>query len=127
MRAAGGGKSTIAAALAAGGRAAVLSLDDLYLGPAARARLAATVDPLLATRGVPGTHDVALGRAVLAKLVARKPVALPRFDKATDAPRPVADVVDVGVVGLPAAAGVLAVDVAGDDGAGHVQRWPVGL
>jgi len=36
---------------------------------------------------VPGTHDVALGVAVLAALVAGRPVALPRFDKATDAPR----------------------------------------
>ena len=88
----GAGKSTIAAAVsatvtAAGGRAAVLSLDDLYLAPAARARLAVEVHPLLATRGVPGTHDVALGVAVLAALVAGRPVALPRFDKATDAPR----------------------------------------
>ena len=88
----GAGKSTIAAAVsatvtAAGGRVAVLSLDDLYLAPAARARLAVEVHPLLATRGVPGTHDVALGVAVLAALVAGRPVALPRFDKATDAPR----------------------------------------
>lgn len=95
----GAGKSTIAAAIAAqGGRVAVLSLDDLYLGPAARARLAAAVHPLLRTRGVPGTHDVALGLDVLAKLVAGMPVALPRFDKATDAPRPVADWPVVGPV-----------------------------
>ncbi len=88
----GAGKSTIAAAIAArGGRVAVLSLDDLYLSPAARARLAVEVHPLLATRGVPGTHDVALGVDVLAKLVAGERVAVPRFDKATDAPRPVAD------------------------------------
>lgn len=88
----GAGKSTIAAALARhGARVAVLSLDDLYLGPAARRRLAEQVHPLLATRGVPGTHDVALGVEVLAKLVAGQPVALPRFAKATDAPRPVAD------------------------------------
>lgn len=92
MRPQGAGKSTIAAAMAArAGRVAVLSLDDLYLGPAARARLAGDVHPLLRTRGVPGTHDVALGVEVLAKLAAGLPVALPRFDKATDAPRPVAD------------------------------------
>ena len=98
----GAGKSTIAAAIAEeGGRVAVLSLDDLYLDPAARARLAADIHPLLRTRGVPGTHDVALGVAVLAKLVAGAAVALPRFDKATDAPRPVGAwpvVAGVGVV-----------------------------
>lgn len=72
-------------------RVAVLSLDDLYLAPDDRAHLARFVHPLLGVRGVPGTHDVALGCAVLAALRARAPVALPRFDKATDAPRPAAD------------------------------------
>src|SRR3546814_3547438 len=48
--------------LAAGrGRAvAVLSVDDAYLEHDQRARLAREVHPLLATRGPPGTHDVAL-------------------------------------------------------------------
>ncbi len=81
----GSGKSTIAAALAehiAG--TVVLSLDDLYLPKAERERLAELVHPLLRTRGVPGTHDVALGEAVLADLRAGRPVALPRFDKAID-------------------------------------------
>src|SRR4051794_14728731 len=59
----GSGKSTLAARLAArlgarGQRAAILSLDDLYLPRAERARLARDVHPLLATRGVPLTHDV---------------------------------------------------------------------
>ena len=119
----GAGKSTIAAELAARGRrVAVLSLDDLYLGPAARRQLAHDVHPLLVTRGVPGTHDVALGIEVLAKLAAGAPVALPRFDKATDAPRPRAEwpvvaAVDVVVfegwcVGaVPEAAAALAVPV----------------
>jgi D-glycerate 3-kinase len=89
----GAGKSTVAAALVrrlagAGRRAVVLSLDDLYLGRAARRALAAEVHPLLATRGVPGTHDVALGTRVLAALAAGAPVAVPRFDKAADEPRP---------------------------------------
>ncbi len=81
----GSGKSTIAAALAERiPDTAVLSLDDLYLPLAERERLARTVHPLLRTRGVPGTHDVALGEAVLAGLRAGRPVKLPRFDKATD-------------------------------------------
>lgn len=89
----GAGKSTVAAALvgrlaAQGRRAVVLSLDDLYLGRAARHHVASAVHPLLATRGPPGTHDVALGMAVLDRLRAGAPVDLPRFDKAADDPRP---------------------------------------
>ncbi|WP_126176799.1 kinase [Tsuneonella rigui] len=85
----GSGKSTMAprivARLAAAGlRAAVLSLDDFYLTRAERARLAATVHPLLATRGVPGTHDVALLTAVLDGMLRGEDVQIPRFDKATD-------------------------------------------
>ncbi|MBW8784153.1 MAG: zeta toxin family protein [Novosphingobium sp.] len=90
----GSGKSTIAAALveqlqSRGIAAVALSLDDLYLTHAERARLAAEVHPLLATRGVPGTHDVGLGNAVLDALVAGRATALPRFDKSRDdrAPR----------------------------------------
>lgn len=81
----GSGKSTIAALLAERiPETVVLSLDDLYLTLAERQRLAEVVHPLLRTRGVPGTHDVALGEAVLADLRAGRPVRLPRFDKATD-------------------------------------------
>lgn len=85
----GSGKSTGAMALqkllmAAGLRCAVLSLDDLYLGHAARADLAATVHPLLATRGPPGTHDVELGVKVLDRLAAPGVTRLPRFDKGWD-------------------------------------------
>lgn len=90
----GSGKSTLSAAVLArleqaGIAAAVLSLDDLYLTRAERAALAHDVHPLLATRGVPGTHDVALGQAVIAALDAGEAAALPRFDKARDdrAPR----------------------------------------
>lgn len=65
--------------------AATLSLDDLYLTRRERTQLAATVHPLLATRGVPGTHDVALGEAVLAAVrQGRAGLRLPRFDKACD-------------------------------------------
>ncbi len=85
----GSGKSTAAARaaeqLAAEGLAtAVLSLDDLYLTLAERVSLAATVHPLLRTRGVPGTHDVGLGIALLDGLARGGTVRLPRFDKAAD-------------------------------------------
>lgn len=81
----GSGKSTLSAALAARfERAVTFSLDDLYLGHAAREELARRVHPLLATRGVPGTHDPILGIEVLGALASGAAVALPRFDKATD-------------------------------------------
>ena len=63
-----------------------LSLDDLYLSRAARAAAAADHHPLFATRGVPGTHDVARGMAILDALQAGKAVDLPIFDKAQDEP-----------------------------------------
>lgn len=89
----GSGKSTLADALfaqfaALGVRAATLSLDDLYLGRTGRAELARDIHPLLATRGVPLTHDVAAGCAILDAVKAGAPVRLPRFDKASDAPLP---------------------------------------
>ena len=65
-------------------RSVTLSLDDLYLTRAERRALAAEVHPLFATRGVPGTHDVALGEAILGDLLAGRTAALPRFDKAAD-------------------------------------------
>lgn len=89
----GSGKSTIAAAtvklLQDEGRSAVaLSLDDFYLGREARAWLAGQVHPLLATRGPPGTHDVAVACGVLDALASPGRTALPAFDKATDERRP---------------------------------------
>ncbi len=85
----GSGKSTLSAVLAhfleaRGLKVAVLSIDDLYLTRAERQVLAAEVHPLLATRGVPGTHDVDLGAQVLAALAQPGRTALPRFDKAAD-------------------------------------------
>ena len=65
-------------------RTAMLSLDDLYLTLAERRRLADDVHPLLLTRGVPGTHDVALGLAVIDSLGRAGETAVPRFDKARD-------------------------------------------
>ncbi len=87
----GSGKSTLCRMLEVllaedhGLRVATLSLDDLYLTRAARAELAASVHPLFATRGVPGTHDVALGLALLnAVRAGQAGIHLPRFDKGAD-------------------------------------------
>jgi D-glycerate 3-kinase len=90
----GSGKSTavrvVAALLEARGlKIAVLSLDDLYLPRGDREALARDVHPLLRTRGVPGTHDVALGLAVLDGLAGEGETVLPRFDKASDDRAPV--------------------------------------
>nr|WP_310523385.1 kinase [Polymorphobacter sp.] len=86
----GSGKSTACRFLehligAHGLTAVTLSLDDLYFTRAERAGLAARVHPLFATRGVPGTHDLVLANHIItALLTSNGPVAIPRFDKATD-------------------------------------------
>lgn len=72
-------------------RVAGFSLDDLYKTRAEREILAHTVHPLFITRGVPGTHDVALGLEILDRLCRAGPadrVAIPSFDKARDDRRP---------------------------------------
>jgi len=85
----GSGKSTLAATLpellaGRGLRAAVLALDDLYLPKADRDRLVREVHPLFATRGVPGTHDTALGTELLHRLGQPEETTVPRFDKGAD-------------------------------------------
>ena len=85
----GSGKSTFAAQMATlaksrGQQIAVLSIDDFYLRRAQRAQLAHAVHPLLATRGPPGTHELALAMETLERLRAGKSTALPRFDKLAD-------------------------------------------
>lgn len=82
----GSGKSTVAGVLAERHRCPVLSLDDLYLDGAKRTALAKRVHPLFRTRGVPGTHDVALGLRTIDALGKPGTTALPRFDKARDEP-----------------------------------------
>lgn len=70
-----------------GVRVAVLSLDDFYLTRSQRERLAETIHPLFATRGVPGTHDMALLGSTLDGLLGHAggdTVSIPRFDKALD-------------------------------------------
>lgn len=87
----GSGKSTVAALLVQlladvhELRALDLSIDDFYLSRRTRQALAEQVHPLLATRGVPGTHDVSLLLETLQQLTAaNSTVAVPRFDKASD-------------------------------------------
>lgn len=90
----GSGKTTLARKVVAaldreGIVATTISLDDIYLTRVERRDLARTVHPLLATRGVPGTHDVGLGLAVLDALARGERPALPRFDKAADDRAPI--------------------------------------
>lgn len=88
----GTGKSTLAQFLLQvlsnnGLRVACLSLDDFYLPRTDRERLARTVHPLLAVRGVPGTHDVALLADCLRTLRDLPTGGIaqwPCFDKASD-------------------------------------------
>jgi len=87
----GSGKSTLAALLVFVLQqhfklnAVSLSLDDFYFTRQERLRLADGIHPLLATRGVPGTHDIALARKTLNNLAQQRlPVSIPRFNKAID-------------------------------------------
>ena len=85
----GCGKSTLAGQMAAlaksrGMSVVVLSIDDFYLGRRERLHLGHHVHPLLATRGPPGTHDVALACATLDALRAGRQTTLPHFDKIAD-------------------------------------------
>ena len=89
----GAGKSTLSSLLVQilrhgfAKNAITFSLDDIYLSHAEREQLAADIHPLLATRGVPGTHDPLLGIYLLQQLrVAGQGdiVHLPVFDKAID-------------------------------------------
>tara|TARA_R110001583_G_scaffold93386_1_gene236265 strand:- start:851 stop:1735 length:885 start_codon:yes stop_codon:yes gene_type:complete len=89
----GSGKSTLTDFLASYLRAqyqlnvAVMSLDDFYLSSEKRKQLAQDIHPLLATRGVPGTHDMTALNHVLTQLIERKTgFSIPRFNKATDEP-----------------------------------------
>lgn len=67
----------------------VMSLDDFYLPRQERKSLAENIHPLLATRGVPGTHDIEALTSTLSKLTNHEAgFAIPRFNKATDNPKP---------------------------------------
>ena len=64
----------------------ILSIDDFYLSKAKRKKLASSVHPLLAIRGVPGTHDVPWLLDALAEFIepSVQSVTLPIFDKLKD-------------------------------------------
>jgi D-glycerate 3-kinase len=89
----GSGKSSLAALLqhlleqGLARRTVAVSIDDFYATHADREALARTVHPLLATRGVPGTHDVGMATRTLERLrtlAHDNTVCLPRFIKAYD-------------------------------------------
>src|SRR5215475_2852487 len=89
----GSGKSTVGALLKLvleegfAQRVVAFSLDDLYKTRADRQKMAREVHPLFATRGVPGTHDIDSGIALITALKSQGPgqvTAIPAFDKATD-------------------------------------------
>ncbi|SEL76815.1 D-glycerate 3-kinase [Colwellia chukchiensis] len=89
----GSGKSTLSDFLAAyltatyAVNVVVMSLDDFYFSSAQRQQLANDIQPLLATRGVPGTHDIGALKRVLHQLKTQQTgFAIPRFNKATDEP-----------------------------------------
>ena len=67
-------------------RAVSLSIDDLYKSKQQRNHLAQSTHHLLATRGVPGTHDVDMAISILNHLIKKDPteITIPVFDKSTD-------------------------------------------
>lgn len=86
----GSGKTTLAGLLTtllseiSGKRVTGLSIDDFYLTRSERQRLAKEIHPMLATRGVPGTHDMKRMRQVIQGLLGGQSMALPVFSKARD-------------------------------------------
>ena len=86
----GSGKSTLSGLMSYlfnqyyGKKSIVMSLDDFYYTKAQRLSLSQTVHPLLATRGVPGTHDTELMSAVFHSLAQGNATHIPTFDKSID-------------------------------------------
>ena len=62
----------------------VFSLDDFYYTREIRQQLSKDIHPLLATRGVPGTHNATLLQYVVNQLKYQQPVYIPQFNKALD-------------------------------------------
>ncbi len=95
----GSGKSTltelvcIALAQFHGLKPVQFSLDDFYLTKSDREQLARNVHPMCATRGVPGTHDIALMSEVIESLNqagSQDSTSIPFFDKLADDRVPIA-------------------------------------
>jgi D-glycerate 3-kinase len=87
----GTGKTTLSSLLVQfakeqGVIAGAVSLDDYYLSQQQRGVLAAEIHPLLAMRGMPGSHNIRQAIADVQAVLQGLPVALPRFDKAQDQP-----------------------------------------
>ncbi|MDG0969038.1 MAG: hypothetical protein P8O06_04290 [Porticoccaceae bacterium] len=86
----GSGKSTLADYLCTriadelGVKTLALSMDDFYYTKHERQKLSDTVHPLLATRGVPGTHDIDLAINTINAVCSGLPTRITRFDKSTD-------------------------------------------
>ncbi len=86
----GTGKSTMSGMLSMvlddvfGLTSQTLSIDDFYLTHEDRQDLAARVHPMLAVRGVPGTHDMARMRWTIAQLGQGQSCPVPRFSKGDD-------------------------------------------
>jgi D-glycerate 3-kinase len=92
----GSGKTTVCQLLEAANRPRFVqfSIDDVYLDHTQRAELAARTHPLFVTRGPPGTHDIALARRTIDRLLSARPeteTPLPRFDKIKDVMKPLGD------------------------------------
>ncbi len=88
----GSGKTTLALAAAERFGAIQISIDDVYLTRAERETMARKAHPLFATRGPPGTHDLALLQRLIDALSAAGPddeTRIPAFDKRGDDRRPV--------------------------------------
>ncbi|MFN6971750.1 MAG: kinase [Rheinheimera sp.] len=87
----GTGKTTLASLLVLWARkqgiaATSVSLDDYYLSQQQRAVLAEKIHPLLALRGMPGSHNIQQAIIDAKAVLCSNAVALPVFDKALDQP-----------------------------------------
>ena len=88
----GAGKSTITGILKLilkkkyGLNLCVFSIDDFYKKKSDRLKMSKRTHPLFITRGVPGTHDIALINKTIKKLKQKKfrTVLIPKFDKSKD-------------------------------------------
>lgn len=62
----------------------VMSIDDFYLTKAERVEMSKTQHPLFITRGVPGTHNIAMIESIFSSARAGQDFEVPVFDKSID-------------------------------------------